>query len=253
MAISLNVFAQFLDRTLDCDAFRDVSNNGLQIESAGRVSRVVAGVDASLRLFEEAVRQGADAVICHHGLSWGDSLKRITGLNHRLVSFALSHGLAVYAAHLPLDAHRRYGNNAQLCKALGLTRLKPAFIYHGNTIGFVGETPANLPLSAFCERVRKAVSPNIHVLSFGARQIRRVGVVSGGAGDMVDQAADLGVDVFLTGEATLQGYNLAENLRQNVVFAGHYATETFGVRALAALVSTRLKIPSSFVDFQIPF
>ncbi len=253
MAISLNTFAQFLDRTLACDAFHDISNNGLQIENGGRVSRVVAGVDASLRLFEEAARQGADAVVCHHGLSWGDSLKRITGLNHRLVSFALGHGLAVYAAHLPLDAHPRYGNNAQLCKALGLAHLKPAFTYHGNMIGFVGETARPLSFPTFCARVRRAVSPNAQALDFGARRIRRVGVVSGGAGDMVDQAAALGVDAFLTGEATLQGYNLAENLRQNVVFAGHYATEIFGVRALAALVSKRLKIPALFVDFHIPF
>lgn len=253
MAITLDAFAQFLDRTLDCGAFRDASNNGLQVANGGRVSRVVTGVDASLRLFEEAASRGADAVICHHGLSWGDSLKRITGLNHRLVSFALQHGLAVYAAHLPLDAHPRCGNNAQLCKALGLGRLKPAFAYHGNTIGFVGELAAGQTLPAFCARVRRAVSPHALALDFGTRRVRRVGVVSGGAGDMVDQAAELGVDVFLTGEASLQGYNLAENLRQNVVFAGHYATETFGVRALAALVSKRLRIPAEFVDFRIPF
>ena len=98
---SLDTLVKFLDSTLAVTAFRDTSNNGLQIANSGSVSKVVAGVDASLRLLTEAAARGADCVVCHHGLSWGDSLKRITGLNHRLVAFAIEHNIAVYAAHLP--------------------------------------------------------------------------------------------------------------------------------------------------------
>ncbi len=253
MKTTLDSLVSLLDGTLRCSAFQDASNNGLQIANAGTVSRVITGVDASLRLLQEAARRGSDCVVCHHGLSWGDSLKRITGLNHRLVAFAIRHNIAVYAAHLPLDAHPRFGNNAQLCKALGLGRLSPAFCYHGEMIGFSGVYDKPLTLEAFCECVRKAVNPDLRVLDFGKKRIRRVGVVSGGAADMVDQAAALHCDVYLTGEPTLQGYNLAENLEQNVVFAGHYATEVFGVRALASLVTRRLGMPAECVDFKIGY
>ena len=253
MPTPLHALVSLLDQTLAVDTFRDDSNNGLQLANSGTVSRVVAGVDASLRLLEEAAARGADCVVCHHGLSWGDSLKRITGLNHRLVSFAVKRNIAVYAAHLPLDAHPRYGNNAQLCKALGLNRPRPAFTYHGAAIGYTATYAKALSLNAFCDRVRAVVSPGIRLLDFGKRRVRSVGVVSGGAADMVDQAAGLGVDVYLTGESSLQGYNLAEQLGQTVVFAGHYATETFGVRALARLIRQKLNVPADFVDFKITY
>ncbi len=253
MTVTLSALESLLDETLEIGRFRDASNNGLQIANNGSVTRVVAGVDASLRLLEAAAARGADAVVCHHGVSWGDSLKRITGLNHRLVSFALAHNLAVYAAHLPLDAHPRYGNNARLCKALGLRRPVPAFTYHGETIGFVAAYERAMPLERFFKRVQKVVAPACRLLPFGKRSIRTVGVVSGGAADMIDQAAAHGVDAYLTGESSLQGYNLAEQLGQTVLFAGHYATETFGVRALAELIRRRLGIPAEFIDFQIEY
>ena len=253
MDISLSTLVALLDKALAVNAFHDASNNSLQVANSGTVSRVITGVDASLRLLKEASARGANCVVCHHGLSWGDSLKRITGLNHSLISFAIAHDIAIYAVHLPLDAHPRYGNNAQLCKVLGLTRPKPAFIYHGETIGFTASYAKAITFAALCERVSKTVNPEIRALGFGKKNVQTVGVVSGGAADMIDQAANLGVDADLTGEPSLQGYNLAENLSQNVVFAGHYATETFGVRALATLIEQRLKIPSDFVDFRIPF
>ena len=253
MKKSLDSLVVLLDKTLETAAFRDSSNNGLQIANDGTVTRVVAGVDASLRLLKEAAARGADCVVCHHGLSWGDSLKRITGLNHTLVSFAIEHNIAVYAVHLPLDAHPRYGNNAQLCQALGVVHKSPAFTYHGETIGYTAAYAKAISFSAFCDRIRASVNPDIRILNFGKKEIKTVGVVSGGASDMIDQAADLGVDAFLTGEPSLQGYNLAEHLNQNVVFAGHYATETFGVQALAKLISQRLRIHAEFVDFKIGY
>lgn len=253
MRIPLEKLVRYLDTTLDVASFRDASNNGLQVENEGTVTNVLTGVDASLRLLEEAAVRGADCVICHHGLSWGDSLKRITGLNHRLVAFAIRHNIAVYAAHLPLDAHPRYGNNAQLCNALGLKTPTPAFSYHGETIGFMGACNRAVPFDDFCDRVRACVTPELRVLGFGKKRVSKIGVVSGGASDMADQAAALGADVFLTGEPSLQGYNLAEHLGINVIFAGHYATETFGVRALAGLVGRRFKVPAEFVDFKIGY
>ncbi len=253
MKVALETLTRMLDKTLAVDSFRDTSNNGLQIANEGTVTRVLAGVDASMRLLQEAAHLGADCVVCHHGLSWGDSLKHITGLNYRLVAFAIKNNIAVYAVHLPLDAHSLYGNNAQICKALGLSTPEQAFEYHGQKIGFKACLPKPISLSAFSGRVRERINTEIKLLDFGKRTIKSVGIVSGGAADMLDQAAAMGVDVYLTGEPSLQGYNLAEHLSINVIFAGHYATEKFGVRALASLIKRRYKIPAEFADFGIDY
>lgn len=245
--------AALLDKTLETARFRDVSNNGLQIGNDGTVTRVAFGVDASLRAFRAAAEAGADCLICHHGLSWGDSLKRITGMNYRLVSFAVRHNLAVYGAHLPLDAHPVYGNNAQLCRLLGIAGKKPAFEYHGEKIGFIGRLAEPLTFEAFCGRVREKVAQRIRTVAFGKERVRTIGVVSGGAADMLEQAAESGADVYLTGEPGLAGYTQAENFGMNAVFAGHYATEVWGVRALERLVRARLGLPTLFLDFDIPF
>ncbi|MCL2103585.1 MAG: Nif3-like dinuclear metal center hexameric protein [Kiritimatiellaeota bacterium] len=253
MNVTTQHVTRFLDSTLKTDVFRDTSNNGLQIANDGTVSHVAVGVDASLRFLKEAAKQGADFVICHHGISWCDSLKRIAGLNYELVSLAIRRNIALYASHLPLDAHPQYGNNAQLCHALGITRLKPAFGYHGETIGFMGALPQAIPFRAFCARVAEKVNKAFSSVAFGPEKVRTVGVVSGGASDMVTQAAELGADVFLTGEPSLQGYNQAENAGMNVVFAGHYATEVFGIRALAKRIAEKFRIPVTLIDFAVPY
>jgi dinuclear metal center YbgI/SA1388 family protein len=253
MSIPLQRVTQLLDRTLRNQAFTDSSNNGLQIANSGRVSSIVVGVDASLRLLKAAKDEGADFVLCHHGLSWGDSLKRLTGLNYDLVSFAISHNIAVYASHLPLDAHPQYGNNAQLAKLLKLHQVKPAFQYHGNTIGVTGVLPKAIPFEAFCAAIGTTVSTDYRALDFGTKTVRKIGIVSGGAAEMIAEAKELGLDAFLTGEPSLQGYTLAENLKMNAVFAGHYATEITGVRSLASLLTRQLGIPSTVIDFKITY
>lgn len=251
--IALSDITDFLDKTLKIAQIKDVSNNGLQIQNGGRVTKIAFGVDASLRTFKEAVEAGADLLVCHHGLSWGDSLKRITGLNYDLVSFAIHHDLAVYGAHLPLDAHPVYGNNAQLCKLLEIGGLAPAFEYHGEKIGFIGSLSKAISREAFFDRVRERITPNIKTLDFGKPMVRKIGVVSGGACEMIDQAVELGADLYLSGEPGLIGYTLAENLKTNAVFAGHYATETWGVKALKTLLAEHFKLPTVMFDFKITY
>jgi dinuclear metal center YbgI/SA1388 family protein len=253
MKIPLARLTQFLDQTLQNHAFTDASHNGLQLANRGTVSSIVVGVDASLRLLQTAKEEGADFVLCHHGLSWGDSLKRLTGLNYELVSFAITHNIAVYASHLPLDAHPVYGNNAQLAKILKLQQVKPAFNYHGNTIGVTGVLPKTTAFETFCETVGLTVSPDYRALAFGPQKVRKIGIVSGGAAEMIAEAKELGLDAFLTGEPSLQGYILAENLEMNALFAGHYATEITGVRALASLLARQFGIPATVIDFKITY
>lgn len=243
-----------LDETLRPQTFRDASNNGLQIENEGAIERIAAAVDASLETFERAVACGARFLIVHHGLSWGDSLARIDGLNRKCLAYALRHDLALYASHLPLDAHPTFGNNARLAAALGLTRIRPFMAYHGQKIGFAGVLPEPLGRDAFAEKVRAAVRPRrLERFDFGPETIRTVGVCSGGAAEGIDAAAREGLDLYLSGEATLQGYNLARQWGQNACFAGHYATERLGPRALGEWLAGETALPCTFIDLDLPY
>jgi dinuclear metal center YbgI/SA1388 family protein len=242
-----------LDRELKVADWKDDSHNGLQVANGGRVTRVAAGVDATLPFFERAVAAGADLAICHHGLSWGDSLKRITGLNRRLLSYLLRHDLALWACHLPLDAHPRLGNNACLARGLGLRGLRPFGDYHGRPIGLRGALPEAETPAAFRRRVARFTGGEVRGLEFGRGAIRTVGVISGGAPSQVADAVAAGLDAYVTGESNLHAYNLAVQERIHVFFAGHYATERFGVRAVADWIRRRFGLPVSFVDLDIPY
>jgi putative NIF3 family GTP cyclohydrolase 1 type 2 len=159
----------------------------------------------------------------------------------------LENNLAVYSSHLPLDAHRRLGNNAQLCAALGFKALKPFFIDHGQAIGFQTETRISRAMLA--SRLHHATGLRPLLLPGGPELCRRIGVVSGGAGEELRRASEEGVDTFITGEGPHWSYGLAEELGLNVFHGGHYATETFGVKALAGQLSRRFGIPWQFIDY----
>ncbi|MCE9614094.1 MAG: Nif3-like dinuclear metal center hexameric protein [Lentisphaerae bacterium] len=245
--------ARFLDRTLKVADFHDDSHNGLQVENRGDVTRIACGVDASQAFFEDAVRAGANFLICHHGLSWGDSLKRITHLNYRRIDFLMRHNVALYACHLPLDAHRTLGNNAQIGRALGLMHGKPFGRYHGAFIGLEGRLPSAMRYAAFKDLVAKRIGAEVRSMDFGKPMVRRIAVVSGGAAELVEEAAAAGADVFLSGEPKLMAHALAQELGIHAIFAGHYATEVFGVRAVGAMVKRRFRIPAAFIRHDVAF
>jgi dinuclear metal center YbgI/SA1388 family protein len=251
---SLRSIAGFLDAELNVAAFStDSSNNGVQVENSGRVNRICCGVDASLEFFEAAQRRGADLVVCHHGISWGDSLKRITGLNYRRISFLVENDMALYVSHLPLDAHPRHGNNAQMCRVLGLKNLRKFGSYHGMEIGFQGRFARPMDYSDFKVLVRRTISRETRCMDFGKRKIQTVAVISVAAPELLDEAADKGIDVFLSGETKLAAYIKAKEYGINAVFAGHYATEIFGVKALAGLLKKKFGIPAEFINMRTPY
>lgn len=223
----------------------DGAHNGLQVENRGRVTRLAAAVDATLPTIRRAVAAGADLLVVHHGLFWNPR-HPWTGTQYELLRALLEHNLAVYSAHLPLDAHPRLGNNAQLCAALGLRRLEPFFACKGQPIGFAART--RLPRAELVARLRRAVGGEVRLLPGGPALCRRIGVVSGGAGAELKQAAAEGVDTFVTGEGPHWTYGLAEEVGLNVLYGGHYATETFGVRALAAHLAKKFELPWTFID-----
>ena len=158
----------------------------------------------------------------------------------------LDHHLAVYSSHLPLDAHPRLGNNAQLCAALGLKKLRPFFESHGQRIGF--RARARITRADLTRRLEQATGAKPLVIPGGKTFCQTIGVVTGGAGAELQQAAAEGVDTFITGEGPHWTYALAEELGLNVFYAGHYATETFGVKALAAELSRKFTVPWTFID-----
>lgn len=242
-----------LDEELNIGAFEDASHNGLQVENRGRVRKICVGVDASMAFFEAAAERGADLLVCHHGLSWGDSLKRITGMNYRRLRFLIEHDMALYGSHLPLDAHPRLGNNAQIVRALGLDAIEPFGSYHGIPIGFRGELPEPLPVEEFKRRVAGLFGSLTGSMDFGKESVHTVAVVSGGAADEAEQAAEAGIDVYITGEPKLTAWHLAQEREIHILFAGHYATETFGVRAVGDWLAERFGIEAEFIDLKIPY
>ncbi|MBM4147576.1 MAG: Nif3-like dinuclear metal center hexameric protein [Lentisphaerae bacterium] len=243
----------WLDGELDAASFADSSNNGLQVENSGKATRVCCGVDATMEFFEAAAARGGDLLVCHHGISWGASLARIHGIDRKRLSFLLERDIALYASHLPLDGHPRYGNNAAMARLLGLKSVKPFGVHGGRAIGLAGLLPAAMDRAAFTRLVARKMRPDPTVLGFGPERIRSVAVVSGGAAGDVADAGKLGLDAFVSGEISLSGYNFAKEYGVNAVFAGHYATERFGVCELGKAVSRKFRVPWEFIDLEIPW
>lgn len=218
--MKLSRITGWLDRELRLGDFDDVSNNGLQIAREGdAVSRVAFGVDASVAFLEKAAAAGAQLCVVHHGISWGGGIRRLVGSEYEVVRTAMEHGLALYAAHLPLDANRKFGNNWELARYFGLKRVAPAFSYHGNVIGVTGFN----------------------------RHGKKIGICSGGAGEFAVEAKALGCDLYVTGEASWGDKVAAANVGVEMVCAGHYETETFGVKALSKLMRKSLRVETIFI------
>ena len=231
-------------RTSDVQDY-DRAANGLQVANRGTVSRIAAAVDASLSTVRLAVEAEADLLLVHHGLFWGQT-HPWTGKRYELLSLLLENNLAVYSSHLPLDLHPRLGNNVRLCAALGLRNLKPFFHHHGQHIGFRGQT--TLTRERLSKKLEQILGAAPVLVPGGPETCRHIGVVTGGAGAELKLAAAEEVDTFVTGEGPHWTYALGEDLGLNVFYGGHYATETFGVKALAAYLSGRFHLPWTFLD-----
>lgn len=223
--MKLSKILSWLDDALALDKYADdVSNNGVQISRVGDDVKLVAfAVDASVKSVQAAAKAGAQLLVVHHGISWGGGIQRLTGGVYNVVHAAIAADLGLYAAHLPLDANKDFGNNWEIAREMKLKKVTPAFNYHGHVIGLVGLAPDD----------------------------KKVGVCSGGAGDFAADAKALGCDVFVTGEANWGEKIAAENIGMKMVCRGHYETETYGVKALAKKLKAALKVPTIFVALAV--
>jgi len=239
--------AHYLDRYLQVQELPDSDRavNGLQVENSGKLSRVLCAVDACEVSITAAVARQADFMIVHHGLFW-PGLRPITGRLGRKVRALVGHDIALYAAHIPLDCHPEVGNNAVLAGELGLEGLRPFGRYKGIEIGTMGTL--EVPLDDLVGRVRERLGTAPRVIAKGPRRTKQIAVVTGGAGGYIEEAHERGIDTFITGEGSHHAYHDAEEWGVNVLFAGHYATETVGVQALGEHLKSRFGLAFEFFD-----
>jgi dinuclear metal center YbgI/SA1388 family protein len=242
-----------LDELLEPAEFEDLGPNGLQVPGGEEVQRVVTGVSAQRALAERAVAERAQLVLVHHGLFWDFAPTGLTALLAERLRPLFKHDIALAAYHLPLDAHPEVGNNAILAERLGCERHEPFGTFRGRPIGragtFAGEGIAAADLFA---RVREATDREPTVFDSGPERVRRIGIVSGSGAGSLPEAIGHGLDAFLTGEPREHVMAEAREAGIHFIAAGHYATETFGVRALGDWLTHRFGIEHVWVDIPNP-
>ncbi len=242
----LESILHFLEETFDVSAFPDYPNalNGLQVSGPREVSRVGAAVDATEMTIQAALESGADLLIVHHGLFW-DGFGSLTGPRFRKVAALIKGGMGLYSLHLPLDAHPELGNCALLTGSMGLTPAGRFSEYQGREVGWWAE--ASLGREVLRERTSGAVKGEVHLVPGGPEVVERVGVLTGGAASALAQAAEMGLDALVTGEGSHHHFHEAMELGVNLYLAGHYATETFGVKAVGETLSNEFSLGWEFL------
>ncbi|HKI55753.1 MAG TPA: Nif3-like dinuclear metal center hexameric protein [Trueperaceae bacterium] len=245
--MKLGDLTSWLDAYLDLASYAaDPSLNGLQVEGTDEVRKVALAVDASLNAFEQAAEIGADMLITHHGLFWGPA-KAVVGMHRRRVAFLLERDISLYAAHIPLDAHREVGNNWGLARILGLEQLEAFGAFKGMPIGCKGRFASPVDLHDLADRIEKALGESVLVHAGGDMAVASLGIVSGAAAWDVVTASEQGLDAFLTGEPKHDVFNEVFERGMNALYAGHYMTETVGVNLLGDKVRDELGVDTEFI------
>jgi dinuclear metal center YbgI/SA1388 family protein len=239
----------FLDDILNNDDWAgiDAATNGLQVGNSGDVDTVAFAVDASVQTVEKAAERGADMFVAHHGFFWGGK-NALVGQDYERFRLLVENDIALYASHLPLDAHDEVGNNVLLLDALGATASHTFGEIGGQDVGYVGELPSSVSIGDFARSVENVVENEPTVLDFGPDRVEEVAVLTGAGGGHIAEAAETGADVYVTGEPKHRAHHDAREHSLNVVFAGHYHTETFGVRELCERVERNLDVETFYID-----
>lgn len=236
----------FLNTYLNSAQIPDASHNGLQVSGKELVKKIVFGVSASMELFKQASYAGADLVVVHHGLLWGEE-QAITGLFRERIAFLLKNELNLAAYHLPLDKHPVVGHNACLMRAIGAERVQPFGSYHGVDIGYSGQV--DKPLSQIVATLEQFCQTQAQTLAFGPEQIKTVAVVSGGAHSLLPQAIAQKADLYITGVLDEPVQEWCREGKINCVALGHYNSEKPGIWALKDLVAKHFTdIETQFID-----
>ena len=238
---------EYCDSYLRTEEIHDYENalNGMQVENSGTVKKIAAAVDVSTRTLQEAAKCGANLLVAHHGMFWL-GLRPITKALRRQVRFAFENDIAIYSVHLPLDLHPEVGNNALVMRALGFEKSEPFFEEKGSLLG--RRASVDIVLDELVKRLEKAVAGSVKTIAFGPKTVRCLGLITGAAGSEIERIAGEGIDTFITGEAPHWAAIAAAEMGLNLLLAGHYATETFGVKALAAHLAGKFQLDWQFID-----
>ncbi len=247
--IPLAEMVRYLDELLETGRWEavDSSLNGLQVEGDPHVKALAFSVDTSMETIRMCIETGANMLIVHHGLFWGKPMA-ITGSHRSRVKSLLDAGVSLYAAHLPLDFHPVLGHNATLAVKLGLQTVGPLAVEKGLPIGIIASAGHAFELNDFISRLNSLLETRSQVLAFGPEKVERIGICSGGGAKMLTEPLSRQIDTFITGEASHTLYHFAREWGVNVIFAGHYATETPGLKALSEHMSARFGLTVSFLD-----
>ena len=233
------------------NAYLDVpkmpEHNGLQVEGRAEIKKIVFGVSANMALFEAAAKAKADMIIAHHGLFWPGIVQPLTGVFGRRAGFLVKNNINLAAYHLPLDCHPVIGNNAMLAKKIGLKNIKSFGDYKGNTIGVRGVFSPAVSMENLCRGLKA------DCVIVGPGKLKTAAIVSGGAHDMLRQAENAGVDVYITGSRDEFVVEYCKEAKINFITMGHYNSETLGIQALMAWTAKKFKVDVEFVDIPNPF
>ncbi|OGS19867.1 MAG: Nif3-like dinuclear metal center hexameric protein [Elusimicrobia bacterium RIFOXYA2_FULL_39_19] len=245
--VKVTEIVKFLNKTLEVSRIKDSSKNGLQVKASNETNRIAFAVDACLDTFKKAKQQDCNMVVVHHGLLWKgskDSLK----WKEKNIAYLKKNRMSLYAAHLPLDKHNKYGNNIKLAELLGLSNIKEFGDYHGIKIGFSGRFKNPTSLYAVAGKIEKTLKTKCITVQGGKNKLKTIAIVSGGGSSALEEAILKKYDCFLIGEAPHYVHNEAKDRGMNLLVAGHYHTETLGVKALAELLAERFGVKTVFID-----
>ena len=251
-AAKLADVVKFLDKFSNKDAFEDFegSFNGLEFENSGAVGRIASAVDAGLGEIEAAAALGANLLIVHHGMYWTPPIPAV-GHNYQKIKALLANDVAVYAMHLPLDAHPKVGNNVLLARALGLRITGSCFPHAGRGIGVLAACPKG-GIDALRARLQNLFPATYKEILFGADAPKKIAICSGSCGDVVPLLRGMGIDTLVCGELRQKHFTMAREMRLNLFPCGHYATERFGVMALAETAAAKFNLPHNFIEMPNP-
>ncbi|MFQ6112856.1 MAG: Nif3-like dinuclear metal center hexameric protein [bacterium] len=237
----------YLNQYLKISEIPDISKNGLQVQGTVEIEKVAVSVDACMETFQATAEEGAQMLLVHHGIFWNE-IEVLTGYHYKRVKFLMDNHINLYAAHLPLDVHTEVGNNVQLARLLDLEVVGEFGDYQGLAIGVQAKSAKPIRMSEFSRRIKERLNSSVRIDQFGAEKIQKVGIVSGGGASIIPQAVAEKLDCFITGEPKHSFFHFAKECGINLIYGGHYATETLGVKALAKHVEKKFDITTIFID-----
>lgn len=247
--VRINELTHYTQQLMQVERFKDYCPNGLQVEGRAEIRKIVTGVTASMALLEAAYLAGADLILVHHGYFWKNEDARILGIKRKRIAYLLKYDLNLMAYHLPLDAHAELGNNVQLGRVLGI--LPIGYVGESNLVAY-GELDQALSLGAFTKLIENRLQRAPLVIGNPQQQIKKVAWCTGAAQDYMDEAIQLGADVFISGEISEQTTHQALETGVSYISAGHHATERYGVQALGEHLVEKFNLIHEFIDIKNP-